>query len=138
MIAKGMTMLALLAALVLAGCGGQQPADDESASADKAKASTQATRPDGSDESQASEKQQADKESGSMAATREESGPVGDTIEIRKSWVQIRSAPNYDAPPIGLAYGNDTFDVLEQEGDWVHVKMGKRREGWIPVEATRE
>ena len=62
---------------------------------------------------------------------------AGDTVEIRKSWTQIRSAPSRNARAIALAFGNDTLSVVEKEGDWVQVRFGRNQEGWIPVEATR-
>jgi uncharacterized protein YgiM (DUF1202 family) len=64
--------------------------------------------------------------------------PLGDRVEIRKSWVQVRSKPSPDAAAIALAFGNDTYPVLETQGDWVRVRIDGNREGWIPVEATRE
>ena len=63
--------------------------------------------------------------------------PTGDTVEIRKSWTQIRSAPSQNARAIALAFGNDTLSVVEKEGDWVQVRFGRNQKGWIPVEATR-
>lgn len=63
--------------------------------------------------------------------------PTGDTVEIRKSWTQIRSAPSRNARAIALAFGNDTLSVVEKEGDWVQVRFGRNQKGWIPVEATR-
>lgn len=63
--------------------------------------------------------------------------PLGDRVEIRKSWVQVRSKPSTDAAAIALAFGNDTYPVLETQGDWVRVRLDGNREGWIPVEATQ-
>lgn len=63
--------------------------------------------------------------------------PMGDVAEVRRPWVQMRSAPNADANAIALAFGNDRLTVLDKQGDWVRVRLG-RREGWIPVSAIQE
>jgi uncharacterized protein YgiM (DUF1202 family) len=63
---------------------------------------------------------------------------LGDQVEIRRSWVQVRNNPSPDAAAIALAFGNDTYPVLEQRGDWVRVKLDGNRDGWIPVAATQD
>lgn len=62
--------------------------------------------------------------------------PLGDRIEIRQSWVQVRAKPDQEAAAIALAFGNDTYPVVEKQGDWVRVKLEGNREGWIPLSAT--
>lgn len=75
--------------------------------------------------------------SGSMEKTSMESSELtGETVEIRKSWTQIRSAPDFNARAIGLAFGNDKYPVTGKEGDWVRVRVSKNRDGWIPAEDT--
>ena len=75
--------------------------------------------------------------SGTMEkATMAPSELTGDTIEIRKSWTQIRSAPDFNARAIGLAFGNDKYPVTGKEGDWVRVRISRNRDGWIPAEDT--
>ncbi|HKI98991.1 MAG TPA: SH3 domain-containing protein [bacterium] len=72
----------------------------------------------------------------SAQGMRHERSSLGQ-VEIRKSWVQVRSRPSQEAAAIALAFGNDTFPVVEKQGDWVRVQLDKRREGWIPVSATQ-
>lgn len=63
--------------------------------------------------------------------------PMGDVAEVRRPWVQVRSAPNADANAIALAFGNDRLTVVDKQGDWVRVRLG-RREGWIPASAIQD
>ena len=63
---------------------------------------------------------------------------TGGVVEIRKSWVAIRAEPSLNAKSMGLAYGNDTFTVVNVEGDWVQIQVKGNRNGWIPMEATQD
>lgn len=100
----------------------------------------------GKSESSAARKAAKDSETGEPKPSEksgmmgtEATGPselTGDTIEIRKSWTQIRSAPDFNARAIGLAFGNDKYPVTGKEGDWVRVRMSRNRDGWIPAEDT--
>lgn len=89
----------------------------------------------------ARDKQSGETESSGTSARMgtEATGPselTGDTIEIRKSWTQIRSAPDINARAIGLAFGNDKYPVTGKEGDWVRVRFSRNRDGWIPADDT--
>lgn len=78
---------------------------------------------------------------GSAGGTSERMGaamtPLGDRVEVRQSWVQVRAKPSADSAAIALAFGNDTFPVLGHEGNWVHVQLPQHRDGWIPLAATQ-
>lgn len=63
---------------------------------------------------------------------------TGATVEIRKGWVTIRATPSPTGKAMGLAYGNDTFNVVTVEGDWVQVQLKGKQNGWIPMEATQD
>lgn len=60
----------------------------------------------------------------------------GEQVEIRRSWVQVRSRPDANAKAIALVFGNDRLDVYEESGDWLRVRIGRNRSGWIPADAT--
>jgi uncharacterized protein YgiM (DUF1202 family) len=112
----------LMLSFALAGCAAQKGAPSRPAAQGEAGgAKPEATSP------------------GSQTAQRmgAERTPLGDRVEIRKSWVQVRSKPSPDAPAIALAFGNDTFPVLERQRDWVRVRLDGKREGWIPVDAAQ-
>lgn len=119
---------ALLIALTfaLAGCASLGGAEEEEAAATR----EGSARSEGRDTAPADEPPAAERQ-------RMRRMPTGDTVEIRKSWTQIRSAPSRNARAIALAFGNDTLSVVEKEGDWVQVRFGRNQKGWIPVEATR-
>lgn len=94
------------------------------------------------DQTRASEREGAEPRTLPPPATGSESQrmgrertPLGDTAEIRRPWVQVRAAPNANARAIALVFGNDRLQVMEQQGDWVRVRLNGR-EGWIPVSAT--
>lgn len=97
----------------------------------EARAARQAAKDSGTDKAKPSDT------SGTMEKTSMESSELtGETVEIRKSWTQIRSAPDFNARAIGLAFGNDKYPVTGKEGDWVRVRVSRNRDGWIPAEDT--
>ena len=99
--------IVIAAAMLLVSCaGGSTSAPDKSTSGASASA---ATRP---------------------AATSPRVG-TGDLVEVSASWAQIRSEPSESGRAIGLAYGNDEYEVLEQQGDWVKIRIGGNRSGWV-------
>lgn len=68
----------------------------------------------------------------SQARFRTRPKPSGNVVVVRKSWAKIHSSPNENSRAIALVFGNDSFEVVTQEGDWVQVRFGRNRRGWIP------
>jgi uncharacterized protein YgiM (DUF1202 family) len=127
----------LLLSFALAGCAAQQGAPSQpgaAGAAGGAKGQAGAAGAQAASSAQGAGAQAGAHEAQRMGAERT---PLGDRVEIRKSWVQVRSKPSPDAPAIALAFGNDTFPVLERKGDWVRVRLDGKREGWIPVDAAQ-
>ncbi len=130
-------LAALVLALVIGGCGGGQPRTDERPAASGA-------RDDQTDQRRSTDSTTAERTPGDSGPARDQGtqrmaqpvGPVGDVVEIRRSWVQVRTAPNNNARAVALVFGNDQLEVIEQQGEWVHVRLDKRRQGWIPATAT--
>jgi hypothetical protein len=123
--------LSLAVATCSAGDAGQpQPRPQQSPQARAAERGTQPTTPAASAGTETPEQ--------AAARTAREGTPSGDVVEVRRAWVQVRKAPALDAQAIALAFGNDRFAVVEQQGDWVRVKLAGNREGWIPFETTQE
>lgn len=135
-------MLSLLVTLALsfavAGCASQQQAGEPAPGATtEAAAQPQATPPEATGTQEQAAQPSAEAPSASQQRMGSERTALGDKVEIRRPWVQVRNQPSQDARAIALAFGNDTFTVLEQQGDWVRVRLDKSREGWIPVAATQ-
>ncbi len=122
-------VLTLMVPLVFAlqSCSSSESAGGKSES----RAARKAAKDSGTDEAKPSETS-----STMEKASMESSELTGETVEIRKSWTQIRSAPDLNARAIGLAFGNDKYPVTGKEGDWVRVRLSKNRDGWIPAEDT--
>ena len=57
----------------------------------------------------------------------------GEVFVLRRPWAKIRRAPRENSRSIALAYGNDRFQVVKREGDWVQVRFGRnnRHKGWL-------
>jgi len=131
----------MLLSFALAGCASKGPSSPRGSSSGS-EASPQSTPPGSASESSsatsATSSATSSSESSSMESQRSGSmsTPTGDRVEIRRSWVQVRSQPNETAKAIALAFGNDTLPVVETQGDWVRVKIDKNRDGWIPRSAT--
>lgn len=72
---------------------------------------------------------------GEKAETRTASPAQGEIVVVRKRWSKIRRAPRENSRSIALAYGNDSFQVVTREGEWVQVLFGKknRHKGWLPL-----
>jgi Bacterial SH3 domain len=120
----------LLLSFALAGCASKGA--PSSPGARRGESAPQSTPPGSSSTSGRSSSE-------STSASRESSArmtPTGDRVEIRASWVQVRNQPSNEARAIALAFGNDTYPVLDKQGDWVKVQIDKNREGWIPKSAT--
>ncbi len=54
-----------------------------------------------------------------------------DTVTITKSSATLHSAPEAGANPVGIAYGNDRFQVQERKPGWAKVKWKGRRSAWV-------
>lgn len=61
--------------------------------------------------------------------------PRGEMVVVRRRWAKIRRAPRENSRSIALVYGNDTFQVVNTEGEWVQVRFGRnnRHKGWLPL-----
>ena len=136
----------LLLSFALAGCAskGTPSAPGAAASASAREATPQSTPPGSAapaDTQAATGGATASAPAAGGGSEAQRSGgmttPLGERVEIRASWVQVRNQPSPDAKAIALAFGNDTLPVLETKGDWVRVRVDKNREGWIPVSATQ-
>ena len=62
---------------------------------------------------------------------------VGAMVEIRKSWAKVYEKPQTASRPLGLAYGNDAYEVVAVEGEWVQIKYKNNRAGWITYDSTQ-
>jgi hypothetical protein len=60
----------------------------------------------------------------------------GETVIVNQPWVQIRSAPSPNGKPIALAYGNDSYAVLGEQGQWVRIRTARKVTGWLPRESV--
>lgn len=61
----------------------------------------------------------------------------GEVVTVRKRWTKIRRAPRENSRSVALVYGNDRFQVVNREGEWVQVRFGRnnRHKGWLPLSA---
>lgn len=60
-----------------------------------------------------------------------EASTGSDSVTITKSSATLRSAPEPGANPVGIAYGNDRFQVQERISGWARVKWKGRRSAWV-------
>jgi len=58
----------------------------------------------------------------------------GENFIIVKAVTTIRRSPSPGASPMGMVYGNDRLQVIEEKDGWVRVRYGRSQEGWIPLE----
>lgn len=131
-------LLAIAVSLVFAlqGCsGGSEKAKIESPRTEQ-KAQPETRKDSGTDQPKPDETEKDSKDESNVSQAAAGGTMAEGMVEIKKNWTQIRSAPDANARAIGLAFGNDTFQVVEREGEWVRVRVGKNQEGWIPKEAT--
>ncbi|MEE8435448.1 MAG: hypothetical protein V3S64_11730, partial [bacterium] len=81
----------------------------------------------------------ADSVKGGPAGEKTESAiappPPGEVVVVRRSWAKIRRAPRENSRAIALVYGNDTFQVVNTDGEWVQVRFGRnnRHKGWLSL-----
>lgn len=133
----GWVLMLLALGFLLATCSSNKAVQKPATRASQATTETQAaTTPEAAKESSGAQSEAAG-ETGGAQRMGAETTPLGDRVEIRKSWVQVRAKPSEDAAAIALAFGNDTYPVVGHQGDWVHVRLDHNREGWIPVSATQ-
>ena len=50
---------------------------------------------------------------------------------IEQLVVSVGSAPDGSGERVASVRSGDALEVLERSGDWVHVRTGSGREGWI-------
>jgi len=141
-------LAALALSLGLGGCSSSKPKQPE---AQPAAAATEAKAQSAAEEAKAQQEQaakQAEQARAAESAKTEQATKAaeaeramhpqpGDTVEVHKAWVQVRNQPSTDGKAIALVFGNDTYTVVEEQGDWLHVKLDGNREGWIPREAVQ-
>ena len=56
---------------------------------------------------------------------------LAETVVVTESWVKLRGAPEPGAKAVGLVYGNDSYEVLDQEGEWYQVTIRGGQTGWL-------
>jgi curli biogenesis system outer membrane secretion channel CsgG len=65
-------------------------------------------------------------------------GAAVEQVVITASSLNVRSGPSTENPvQFSLTSGN-VVDVLTRAGDWVHVRDGQGREGWVSAQYTLE
>jgi len=65
------------------------------------------------------------------AALRTVSAKANETVTVTHEIVYIRSGPGLSYPIIGEALQNETFAVLQKDGDWRQIRMPSGDAGWI-------
>jgi curli biogenesis system outer membrane secretion channel CsgG len=71
-------------------------------------------------------------------ATAAGGGAALEQVVITASSLNVRSGPSTENPvQFSLTSGN-VVDVLTRAGDWVHVRDGQGREGWVSAQYTLE
>jgi hypothetical protein len=54
-----------------------------------------------------------------------------DIAVVRKSGTRVMSKPSANGPMLFSADGEDEFQVLDSEADWIHVQISGASRGWI-------
>jgi len=59
------------------------------------------------------------------------------TAEIQTDSLRVRKEANEEAGVYGLVGKGDTFDVLEENGDWIKIQFSKDKAGYIALEFAK-
>ena len=54
-----------------------------------------------------------------------------ESVNVIKPWVKVLAAPKTSAKPVALAYGNDNYEVIEDQGGWVKIRTRHKAAGWV-------
>ncbi len=52
-------------------------------------------------------------------------------LETGTGWLRVRSAPSLEGEEVTTVNVGDTFVVLEEDGEWVKIKVDESTEGWV-------
>lgn len=66
-----------------------------------------------------------------------EKSPDPDSVQmqayftIKVASVNVRSEPNLSSSIVGSAYEDDTFNIIEQNNNWIKIQLSENQEGWV-------